>query len=206
MIKAQFLKTTCLFTWLPGLSCHTAPSLCHAGSSLQHRDSPVAAQAELLCGAGSSASRPRTDPQPPLHGTTQKSPASHFWGVFFFFLGCAGPSLPPTASLQLGWAEATPHLQSWAFQSGGFYCGARAPRYRQPHIFQIHPCCRRVLVVCSLGCQGGVSPCGCPSLVTHSPADGCWHFPTVSQRSALLQTRLSFICFASSLTYICLRF
>ena len=87
MIKAQFLKTTCLFTWLPGLSCHTAPSLCHAGSSLQHRDSPVAAQAELLCGAGSSASRPRTDPQPPLHGTTQKSPASHFWGVFFFFFG-----------------------------------------------------------------------------------------------------------------------
>ena len=104
MIKAQFLKTTCLFTWLPGLSCHTAPSLCHAGSSLQHRDSPVAAQAELLCGAGSSASRPRTDPQPLLHGTTQKSPASHFWGgVFFFFWAVLGLHCRP--QLLSSWAE-----------------------------------------------------------------------------------------------------
>ena len=206
MIKAQFLKTTCLFTWLPGLSRHTAPSLCHAGSSLQHRDSPVAVQAELLCDGGSSASRPWTDPQPPLHGTTRKSPASHLWGVFFFPPGCAGPSLPPMSSLQLGWAEATPQLRSWAFQGCGFYCGVQAPGHRQPHVFQIHPCRRHVLVICSLGWQSGVSPCGCPSLLIHSPADGCWHFPTALQWSALLQTRLSFICFASSLIYICLCF
>ena len=107
MIKAQFLKTTCLFTWLPGLSRHTAPSLCHAGSSLQHRDSPVAVQAELLCDGGSSASRPWTDPQPPLYGTTRKSPASHLWGVFFF---------PP----RLCWAFTAAHVFSPAGLSGSY--------------------------------------------------------------------------------------
>ena len=107
MIKAQFLKTTCLFTWLPGLSRQTAPSLCHAGSSLQHRDSPVAVQAELLCDGGSSASRPWTDPQPPLHRTTRKSPASHLWGVFFF-------------SPRLCWAFTAAHVFSPAGLSGSY--------------------------------------------------------------------------------------
>ena len=113
MIKAQFLKTTCLFTWLPGLSRHTAPSLCHAGSSLQHRDSPVAVQAELLCDGGSSASRPWTGPQPPLHGTTRKSPASHLWGVFFF---------SPPAVLGLHCRPCL--LSSWAERKLLLSCGA----------------------------------------------------------------------------------
>ena len=45
---------TYFFIWLPSLS----------RSSWQHRDSAVAARTELLCG-GSSASRSRTEPQPP---------------------------------------------------------------------------------------------------------------------------------------------
>lgn len=109
MIEAQFLKSTCFFTRLPGLSCHTAPSRCHAGSSLRHRDSPVAAGAELVCSGGSSASNKDRPTAPAArqtlnHGTTRKSPASHFWGGFFFcFLAVLGLHCRPR--LLSSWAE-----------------------------------------------------------------------------------------------------
>lgn len=94
MIEAQFLKSTCLFTRLPGLSCHTAPSRCHAGSSLGHRT--LQSQRGQSWSAAVEAQLPtRTDPQPPRQGrllTTGPpgSPQPLISGVvsFFFFWLC----------------------------------------------------------------------------------------------------------------------
>ena len=109
MINAQLIKP------IPLSGCQASADLHGDTGTLwsQRGRSCSAVEAQL---PDQGLKRCRADSSPRGH---REVPSLTFWGAFFFpsSLGCAGPPPPPTAPLQLGWAEGTPHLQSSAFHS-----------------------------------------------------------------------------------------
>lgn len=156
MINAQLVKPISFFIWLPGLSGHPAALLCPADlhgdtRTLQSQHGRSCSAVEAQPPDQGLNRRPRAAGQALNHKATRKSPASHFWGLFFSFI------------FWLCWASTAAHGSSPAGLSGRSsavaelglsrsfsYCGARAPGHRQPHVFQIRPCRCGVLVICPL--------------------------------------------------------
>lgn len=138
----------------------------------------------------SSASN-RTDPTRQGRLLTTGPPEvslSHFWGgFFFFFLAVLGATAVKHGLSPVGLAGFSA-LQSWAPSVTATVEGVTQAALT---FFRFSVFCRHCTCDLFPRMSGAVFlPIGCPSLLIHSPADGCWHFPTVSAPTPSYSTQL----------------